>query len=94
MQLLAAAFDSRDEVGLLQNGQMFAHRLARHRKAHAQLSKRLSVVGAQPIKQLPSAGVGQRFEHRIHGDNMQPFGCLSSVRCLWNPVLEHALFRA
>jgi hypothetical protein len=25
---------------------------------------------------------------------MQPFGCLSSVRCLWNPGLEHALFRA
>jgi hypothetical protein len=58
------------------------------------VSKRLSVVGAQAIQQLSSAGIGQRFEHRIHVDNMQPFGCLSSVRCLWNPGLEHALFRA
>ena len=73
---------------------MFADRLARHGKAFAQLSKRLSVVGAKPIKQLPSACIGQRPEDFIHGDNMQPFGCLSSAHCLWNLVLEHALFRA
>jgi hypothetical protein len=54
----------------------------------------LTVLGTQPVEQLSSAGVGQCFEHRIHGNNMQPFGCLSSMRCLWNPVLEHALFRA
>jgi len=94
VQLLAAAFDRHDQVGVLQNGQMFAHRLARHGKAFAQLSQRLSVVGAKPIKQLPSACIGQRPEDCVHSDNMQPFGCLSSVRCLWNPVLEHALFRA
>jgi hypothetical protein len=33
---------------------------------------------AQAIQNIPAACIGQSFEHRIHGHNMQPFGCLSS----------------
>jgi hypothetical protein len=58
------------------------------------LTQRLATVGTQAIEQFAAACIGQSFENRIHNDNMQPLGCLSSVRCLWNPVFEHALFRA
>jgi len=79
VKLLAAAFDRRDQIRLLENGQVLAHCLPRHGKALAQLTKRLSIVGAQAIQQLPSARIGQRSEYSIHGDNMQPFGCISSL---------------
>jgi len=57
---------------------MLAHRLTRHVETRAQLVKRLAVLRAQPVEQFPPARVGQRLEHRIHDNNMQPFGCLSS----------------
>ncbi len=78
VQLLAAAPHGGDEIGVLQNGQMLAHRLPGHIEPRAELVKRLAVVGAQPVEQFPAARIGQRLEYLIHGDNMQPFSCLSS----------------
>src|ERR1700743_307909 len=68
-----------DEICSLKYRQMLAHRLTRHVEPHAEIAKRLAVIGTQPVKQLAAALVGQGLEHSIHGDNMQPFGCLSSL---------------
>ena len=63
---------------------MLAHRLPRHVETRAQFVQRLAVLGPQPVEQLAAAGIGQcfkniiGFEHLIHDNNMQPFGCLSS----------------
>src|SRR5262245_9947573 len=84
VQLLAAAPDGRDEVRALENGEMLAHGLPRHRRSglgepFAKLVQGLAVPRMEPIEKLPAAAVGQRPEHFVHGDNMQPFGCLSSA---------------
>jgi len=76
MQFLPPPPHRGDQIGGLQNCQMLAHRLARHIEPRAKLAERLAVVGPQTIEQLASAFVSQCFEHRIHGDNMQPFGYL------------------
>ena len=81
VQLLAAALDGGDQIGLLQNPQVLAHGLPRHVETRAELVERLSVVGPQAVEQFPAARIGQRPEHLIHDDNMQPFGCLSSNTC-------------
>src|SRR5262245_16838701 len=83
VQLLAAAPDGRDEVRALENGEMLAHGLPRHRRSGlgeplAKLVQGLAVPRVEPIEKFPAAAVGQRPEHLVHGDNMQPFGCLSS----------------
>jgi len=52
VQLLAASPHHNDEVRILQNGEMLADRLPRHRKTRAELAERLAVVGAEPVKQL------------------------------------------
>jgi hypothetical protein len=57
---------------------MLGHRLPRHGEALAKLDQRLPVVGTETVEQLAPSRVGQRLEHQIHGDNMQPIGCLSS----------------
>src|SRR6185369_2515938 len=82
-QLLAAAPDGRDEIGALQYGQMLAHRLPRHGrsrlgKARTKLVQGLAIVRVEPVEKLPAAGIRQGLEHIVHGDNMQPFGCLLS----------------
>ena len=58
---------------------MLADRLTRHVEASAEIAQRLYVLGTQSIEQPSSTRVGQRFEHSIHNDNMQPFGCLSTL---------------
>src|SRR6476469_6822605 len=83
VELLAAAPDGRDEIGALQYGQMLAHRLPRHGrsrlgKARTNLVQGLSIVRVEPVEKLPAAGIRQGLEHIVHGDNMQPFGCLST----------------
>src|SRR6478752_10786037 len=83
VQLLAAAPDGRDEIGALQYGQMLAHRLPRHGrsrlgKARAKLVQGLAIVRIEPVEKLSAAGVRQGPEHIVHGDNMQPFDCLST----------------
>src|SRR6476469_7662294 len=83
VQLLAAAPDGRDEIGALQYGQVLAHRLPRHRrsrlgKARAKLVQGLAIVCVEPVEKLSAAGIRQGLEHIVHGDNMQPFGCLST----------------
>src|SRR5262245_49389665 len=83
VQLLAAAPDGGDEVRPLENGEMLAHGLPRHRRSGlgeplAKLVQGLTVPRVESIEKFPAAAVGQRPEHLIHGDNMQPFGCLSS----------------
>jgi hypothetical protein len=58
---------------------MFGDRLPRHVEMSTQLGQRLSVVLVQLIEQLSAAFVSQCLEHCVHlGDNMQPFGCMSS----------------
>jgi hypothetical protein len=56
---------------------MLGHRLPRHGEAFAKLVQGLPILGAQAIEQLTPRRISQRLEHQIHGDNMQPFGCLS-----------------
>jgi hypothetical protein len=51
-------------------------------EARAEFVQRLAIIGAQPVKQFPTAGIGQRFENFIHIHNMQPFGCLSRTKFL------------
>ena len=67
-----------DEIGLLENRQMFRDRLARHVQPPAQLAQRLAIPLVQPIQQLPSARIGQSTKHSIiiHASNMEPFGCV------------------
>ena len=38
----------------------------------------LESKAGQPVEKLPAAGIRQCLEHIVHGDNMQPFGCLST----------------
>src|SRR4051795_13084011 len=83
VQLLAAAPDGGDEIGALQYGQMLAHRLPRHGRsrlgeARTKLVQGLAVVRVEPVEKLSAAGIRQGLEHIVHGDNMQPFGCLST----------------
>src|SRR5262245_17310472 len=83
VQLLAAAPDGRDEVRIFENGEMLAHGLPRHQRSGlgkplAKLVQGLTIPRVEPIEKLSSAAVGQRPEHLVHVDNMQPFGCLSS----------------
>src|SRR4051794_5749263 len=83
VQLLAAAPDGRDEIGALQYGQMLGHRLPRHGrsrlgKARTKLVQGLAIVRVEPVEKLSAAGIRQGLEHIVHGDNRQPFGCLST----------------
>jgi hypothetical protein len=68
----------RDEIGLLENRQMFRDRLAGHLQPLAQFPERLAIPAMQPIQQLPAARIGQSAKHRIviHAGNMEPFGYL------------------
>src|SRR6185437_15059411 len=82
MQLLAPLLPGGDQVGLLQQGQVFGHRLAAHVQSLAELGQGLSVSVMQPVEELAPTGVGQGLEHGVivHGLNMQPFSCMSSPR--------------
>ena len=66
VQLLPSPPHRGDEVGVLQDRQMLADRLARHIKARAEFVQRLAVVGAQPVEQFTPARIGQRLEDRVH----------------------------
>jgi hypothetical protein len=35
-------------------------------------------VRVEAVEKLSAAGIRQGLEHIVHGDNMQPFGCLST----------------
>ena len=86
MQFFAPAPHDGDEVGRLQQTQVLADGLARHREVLAQLAERLSVSRMQLVQQLPAGGIGQGPEHIVHvglgghGRIMQPLGCLSRGR--------------
>jgi formate/nitrite transporter FocA (FNT family) len=56
VQLLAASFHSRDQVGLLQNAQVFADGLARHIQAFTEIIQCLAIFGSQTIEQIPRYG--------------------------------------
>ena len=80
VQFLSTLLHSGDQIGLLQDSQVFADRLPRHVEARAEFVQRLAIIGAQPVKQFPAASIGQGFEDFIHTHNMQPFGCLSRTK--------------
>ena len=77
MQFFPAVPLPGDEIGLLENRQMFRDRLVAHVEPPAQLAKRLTVLAVQPIQELPAARIGQSPKHCIviHAGNMEPFGC-------------------
>ena len=79
VQLLAAMPDRADEIGRLENPEVFGNRLPRHGEAVAEFVQRLSVPHMKPVQQRAPRRVGQRFEDFIHDeDNRQPNGCMSS----------------
>ena len=53
-------------VGILQDLQVLADRLARHVETRAQLAQGLTVLGVEPIEQLAPAWIGQRLEDLVH----------------------------
>ena len=77
VQLLPAPPHGRDQVGGLQDPQVFAHRLAGHGQPDAQLAERLALPGVEAVEQLAPAGIGQRLEHLVHVSVsvLQPSGC-------------------
>src|SRR6516164_457791 len=83
VQLLPTPSHRGDKVGVLQDRQMLADRLARHVKARAEFVQRLAIVGTQPVEQFTPARIGQRLKNRVHPEkaNMQLFGCSSSINC-------------
>jgi hypothetical protein len=88
VKLLAALPLRRNQIRLLENGEMLGDSLPRHGETVAQFEERLPVPPVQTVEQLPSASIGQSTKHRIfiHGSYattrlpvyMQPTGCLSS----------------
>src|SRR5262245_14012563 len=92
VQLLPSSPQGDDEIGLFQDRQMLADRLTRHVEARAEFVKRLATVGAQAIKKFSPTRVGQCFEHSIHSDNMQPFGCMST-RAIGTRAAERRCWR-
>src|SRR5215831_17449597 len=80
MELLAALALRRQQVGLLESGEMLRHRLPGHVESLAQLAQRLAVLASEAVQQLATARIRQRAEDSIvviHPPNMQPDGCLS-----------------
>ena len=49
VQFLAASFHGRDQIGLLEDGQMFANRLPCHIEALTEIVQRLTIFGPQAI---------------------------------------------
>src|SRR5581483_3412861 len=79
VELLPTPPERRDEVGVLEDGQVLAHRLPGHAQAGAELGQRLTLLGPEAVQKLPPARVGQRSEHLVQLSStafMQPFGCL------------------
>lgn len=66
VQFLAASFHGRDQISLLEDGQMFANRLPCHIEALTEIAQRLTIFGPQAIEQFPPARIRQRPEHCIH----------------------------
>jgi len=56
-----------DEVGLLQDPEVFHHSEPRHAEALFELVERQSAPVAQGVEQLASRRVAQRLEDGIHG---------------------------
>ena len=55
----------RNQVGVVQDSEMFRHGLAGHVEALAEIAQRLAVPVAQPVEKLAAAGVCQRFEDGV-----------------------------
>src|SRR3569833_770152 len=83
VQLLAAALDGRDQIRLLQDGEVLADRLPRHGEARAELTQGLAVFRTEPVKQFPATGIRECPERRIHGVGLH--GRLYAT--FWLPVM-------
>src|SRR5262245_17515821 len=72
---------------------MLGHRLARHIEPRAELAQGLAVLLKQPIEQFAAVLVrqGPKGRIKIHGLNMQPFGCLSRRERLRRIAMELAV---
>ena len=66
MQFVSSAPNNGHEIRVLQQPQVFRHRLPRHIHAHAKLAQRLPVIRLQTVQQFPAGRIGQRFEHLVH----------------------------
>jgi hypothetical protein len=77
--LLPAPADGGHEVGVLQDGQVLADRLAGHVQTGAQLTQTLPVTAVQGVEQPSPAGVGQRPEHLVHGGQPRLLMFMSSA---------------
>ena len=63
---------------------MLGYHLAAHVMALAKFRQRLPALAAQPVEQLPAAGVGKGFENFVfvrdhESNNMQLFSCMSAL---------------
>jgi hypothetical protein len=76
--LLPAAADGGHEVGVLQDGQVLADRLAGHVQPGAQLTQALPVAAVQAVELPSPTGVGQCPEHLVHGGQPQLLIFMSS----------------
>jgi hypothetical protein len=82
MELLAAVFNGRDEIGSFQQGQMLAHGLPRHTHVAAEVAERAAVSIVKTVEQFSPRLVSQGFENSVcihYADIMQPFSCMSTV---------------
>ena len=59
MESLPSLTFPRDEIGLLENGEMFRDRLAGHAQPLAKLSERLPILPVKLVKELATASVRQ-----------------------------------
>ena len=62
VQLLPAAPDDGDEIGVREQLQVLRHGLARHVHVLAQRGQRLAVIPMQLVEQTPARRIGQGFE--------------------------------
>ena len=77
--------DDDHEPCFFQQVEMLGDRLARHVEVFAELVQRQSIVIVKPVKQMPAARIGKRFENQIQRKyGMQPYSCMSSLRFVEN----------
>src|SRR5579864_168705 len=85
MEFLAAAPDSDDQVGGLQQPQVLGDCLAAHVEMLAKFTEGLTVVDAQNVQQFSATGIGERLENPVslHGEMIwnQMVACQAGIFC-------------
>jgi len=81
VQFLPPPLDRHNEIRRLQQHEMLGDCLTTHVVPCAQLAEREAVLLAQPVKQLPAAGISQRLEHFVVIGTHAAIICNRMVAC-------------